>query len=573
MNTESKNTDRKIRNTNKRMYFPDLVKRGLIVTAVITVIYILCICTYISQMIGSQCKEQMMEYHSQIVEQAGALSKDEDGPMLLHDLEGHLSFNSLMYNFSLYPVFDMPDSFETNINPELSSGFSTVSLIIDENNNIAASNRRKIISRIRFIEDENSNGYYFCERQALNDPQIDRLFKDYDEMIRISSEKNLYFEIIIESAYINKEDRTFVPKKGLIRAFNVKNNSFENYTDRKIDIELSEPEYEIMEFDNDVSNIVFTQLCGEQEDTFDMLSSDCSYHETNQIGAGYSYSKGEAVYDMETNMYINGEKYLLTSRFRIDYSDRQIVMYFIKSVVLFVAVILAVMLLFCWRKSVLNKARYAFEDYQRTLTNNLAHDLKTPLTAISGYSEVLKKMLEKGNTEKASENLDSIIESIKYTDSIISRTLEFSRLNDIREIKKEKISFAEISEELLKIYRPEFEKKNISVNTDIKGEIIASRETMTSAVENLISNAVKFTPENGTVSIVSDEKSFAVENTAKGKCDVNKIKMPFVKGDKSRGRTQGSGLGLSIVQNAADLNGIKFEIVSEEDIFKAVLHF
>ena len=79
-------------------------------------------------------------------------------------------------------------------------------------------------------------------------------------------------------------------------------------------------------------------------------------------------------------------------------------------------------------------------------------------------------------------------------------------------------------------------------------------------IENLVSNAVKYTPENGTVKITADKKQLIVSNTVKEKIDTKELKTPFVRGDKSRSNTDGCGLGLSIAERAAAVNGFKLNV-------------
>ena len=92
-------------------------------------------------------------------------------------------------------------------------------------------------------------------------------------------------------------------------------------------------------------------------------------------------------------------------------------------------------------------------------------------------------------------------------------------------------------------------------------------------VENLVSNAVKYTTENGTINAELDKKRLVITNTVAAKVDVKKLKQPFVRGDASRSNTQGSGLGLSLADRAAVMNGMVLKLACTDTEFRAELKF
>lgn len=211
------------------------------------------------------------------------------------------------------------------------------------------------------------------------------------------------------------------------------------------------------------------------------------------------------------------------------------------------------------------------EDYQRDLTNHLAHDIKTPLMAIGGYTEnIMEGQL---SDEEQKEYLSAILKNIEFTDSIINRTLLLNRLDNTSEMKSEKISVEKAVSDAISKYKPMFEEKNIRITTEGSAEVKADRTSFEKIVENLVSNAVKYTPENGTVKITADKKQLIVSNTVKEKIDTKELKTPFVRGDKSRSNTDGCGLGLSIAERAAAVNGFKLNVSCTDAEFKTVIKF
>ena len=185
--------------------------------------------------------------------------------------------------------------------------------------------------------------------------------------------------------------------------------------------------------------------------------------------------------------------------------------------------------------------------------------------------ENLQKAIENNDKEKAAGYISSIIENVEYTDLIVNRTLEFNQIDDIRQIDKTEINMREITENILEKYKLMLEEKNISA--EILGEMSlnADRSTICSAIENLITNAVKYTIPTGKIEIILDKRSFKITNDILEKINTKDLTMPFVMGDQARSKKLGSGLGLSIVKSAAELNGLKLEISSSEDKFTAII--
>ena len=207
-------------------------------------------------------------------------------------------------------------------------------------------------------------------------------------------------------------------------------------------------------------------------------------------------------------------------------------------------------------------------EYRRTLTNTLAHDLKSPLTAAQGYAE---NLLENTNPEKNVYYTERIVENIQYTNRIIQDVLELAKIeeNDIEPVC-EKLDIAAILRDMLKAYEEEFEKRGISLELTDKSFVISVNEAMFRQMAiNLTDNIVNYTIDRGVVCRKTDGKSLALKNSFDGsmKLSANELIQPFAKGDQSRNSRKGSGIGLSIVQKLAECQKIKFDISADNNEF------
>ncbi|MBQ4534658.1 MAG: HAMP domain-containing histidine kinase, partial [Ruminococcus sp.] len=313
---------------------------------------------------------------------------------------------------------------------------------------------------------------------------------------------------------------------------------------------------------------------GEEQELIDRFKNNYVFNNANSLSGHYSDNDiGKEYYWAERifTVYIDKEPHTVYLIYMVNYRTDTFIRYYLSRIALFSLLVLGITALYCWRKNIINKTKYAMEDYQRDLTNHLAHDIKTPLMAIGGYTEnIMEGQL---SDEEQKEYLSAILKNIEFTDSIINRTLLLNRLDNTSEMKSEKISVEKTVSDAISKYKPMFEEKNIRITTEGSAEVKADRTSFEKIVENLVSNAVKYTPENGTVKITADKKQLIVSNTVKEKIDTKELKTPFVRGDKSRSNTDGCGLGLSIAERAAAVNGFKLNVSCTDAEFKTVIKF
>lgn len=214
-------------------------------------------------------------------------------------------------------------------------------------------------------------------------------------------------------------------------------------------------------------------------------------------------------------------------------------------------------------------AQYEIDEYRRNMTSALAHDLKTPLTAIMGYSENLKNNV---HSEKRDYYADAVIENVRYMNEIITGTLELAKIEkQDTKLNKTDVDMAALANELIAKYKADFEDRGISVSVSGNCVVKADLNLISRAVENLVSNAVKYTSDGGKVEIVADNKCFCISNSCAadlkgGTEDFCKV---FGKADSSRSNRNGVGIGLAMVHNIVTLHKFRFEASASGGKFTA----
>ena len=203
---------------------------------------------------------------------------------------------------------------------------------------------------------------------------------------------------------------------------------------------------------------------------------------------------------------------------------------------------------------------------------NVSHELKTPLAVIGNYATMLQQpnITEDDRLEYAK----AISHSSRRLAALITNILKLNKLENQQIFPQpQEFDLGEQLCESLLIFEDAWEKKNLEIETDIQDDVrIESDPELLSLVwNNLISNAVKFTPEGGTigVSLKADEKTVVVSVSDTG-CGIDPetgkhIFEKFYQGDTSHA-TQGNGLGLALVKRVVDI--IHGEISVESEIGK-----
>ena len=213
------------------------------------------------------------------------------------------------------------------------------------------------------------------------------------------------------------------------------------------------------------------------------------------------------------------------------------------------------------------------EELRQQFTANVSHELKTPLTSISGFAEILK---EGGTDEKTTKDFaGTIYDESQRMITLVNDIIKLSKLDEKSiSLEKEALSLREITREAMEVISPLAEKKNVSLNlAGDSGLINGVRPVIYEMVYNLIDNAVKYNKENGIVSIKIETISeshrviLTVQDNGIGipEREKERIFERFYRIDKSRSRQPGgTGLGLSIVKHAARYHNASILVNSKE---------
>ena len=218
------------------------------------------------------------------------------------------------------------------------------------------------------------------------------------------------------------------------------------------------------------------------------------------------------------------------------------------------------------------------ERLKTELITNVSHDIKTPLTSIINYVDLLKD--ENIKNVKAKEYIDVLDSKSQRLKKLIEDLVEASKVSSGNvKLIKEKINIEELVNQAIGEFQDKFEKKNLSVVTkydENKHVITADSRYTYRIIENLFSNVTKYAEDNTRVYIDiekdKDKNKITIKNISKDKLNISseELMQRFVRGDASR-NTEGSGLGLSISRSLTELQGGKFDVVIDGDLFKVII--
>ena len=221
---------------------------------------------------------------------------------------------------------------------------------------------------------------------------------------------------------------------------------------------------------------------------------------------------------------------------------------------------------------------YSMEKYRNAekirseFTANVTHELKTPLTSIMGYAELIELGIAKEDEIKSFAK--TIREDANKLFITIDDIIILSKYDDPTSIKTEKELFniKDLVEGLSTSMENVAMFKKIKIYTNLENlEVYADKKKIKDLINNLISNAIKYNVENGRININLYSRDnnciLEVEDTGIGikKKHINRIFERFYVVDKARGKKSGTGLGLAIVKHVAIAHDGTIEVESEEN--------
>lgn len=277
----------------------------------------------------------------------------------------------------------------------------------------------------------------------------------------------------------------------------------------------------------------------------------------NLGGSGFRSSKETVWFD---SFEVNGEKYCLyqvaerravIDTLLSDYFSGYLFSEFILFVIIGAVIMLAANKMYDKNRQ-LEKTRIAF-------TGAAAHELKTPLAVISNQCECI---LEDIAPEKNMEYVSSIYDEAKRMNRLVMSLLQYNRVSTLEKISKEKAELAALVNAEAEKYDSLFNEKNISVENDTEfSEINCNPELISLVIDNFLSNAAKFTPENGEVRISVKKGVLTVFNSGSNIDEENAkhIFEEFYREDKARTSGDNStGMGLAMCRKILELHGYKY---------------
>ena len=216
------------------------------------------------------------------------------------------------------------------------------------------------------------------------------------------------------------------------------------------------------------------------------------------------------------------------------------------------------------------------ERMKTELITNVSHDLKTPLTSIITYVDLLKK--ENLESKKANEYLNVLETKSESLKKLIYDLLEISKVSSGNiEVNLEKISFEELIIQSLGEYEKDLKNSKLQIKLNIVNvDIIADGRRLWRSISNILENVIKYSVENSRVYISLFETEnygvLTIKNISKEELEITpeELRERFVRGSESR-TTEGSGLGLSIAGGLIELQGGLFEIEIDGDLFKIII--
>ena len=213
------------------------------------------------------------------------------------------------------------------------------------------------------------------------------------------------------------------------------------------------------------------------------------------------------------------------------------------------------------------------ETMRRDFVANVSHELRTPLTVVNGFVENLQDMDDLSHAQ-ISRALALMAEQTKRMDNLVADLLTLSRLeNDHSPIREEVVDIPAL---LRAIYQDGLalsaEKHPITLEIASQHNLTGNYDELRSAFSNLVSNAIRYTPEGGSILIRWAERGeqpvFSVQDSGIGIAPqhIPRLTERFYRVDRSRSReTGGTGLGLAIVKHIAIRHQGKLEVISVEN--------
>ncbi len=217
------------------------------------------------------------------------------------------------------------------------------------------------------------------------------------------------------------------------------------------------------------------------------------------------------------------------------------------------------------------------DNLRRELVANVSHDLRSPLASIQGYIETIMMKEAELNPEDRLKYLETILNNTTMLSKLVEELFELSKL-DAKQIqpKSEPFSIAELTQDIVMKFQPNAEKTKINLKAELPQNlplVYGDIGLIERALSNLMENALRYTPANGTVKVelsgIDHKIRISISDTGVGipKDELPHIFERFYRVEKSRSREKGgTGLGLAIAKKILEIHNSTISVESEPNV-------
>jgi signal transduction histidine kinase len=212
------------------------------------------------------------------------------------------------------------------------------------------------------------------------------------------------------------------------------------------------------------------------------------------------------------------------------------------------------------------------QDYQalKAFTENASHEMQTPLAVIRSKTEIL--LQQQNISEEAMKQIMGIEEGIQKLSRLHQSLLLLTKIENTHFKFDEKVEMGTLVSQKIEEKKELFESKHLTVIQDIQFITLPFHQQLAEIlINNLLSNTIRYTPENGVVNIELDKEKLIVRNTAtENSLDVEKIFQRFYKAQQNQ---EGTGLGLAIVKEIGRIAGFEVQYLFHNNFHIFTIYF
>ena len=191
--------------------------------------------------------------------------------------------------------------------------------------------------------------------------------------------------------------------------------------------------------------------------------------------------------------------------------------------------------------------------------HTVSHDLRSPLTAIMGYMELIERTGALNESQR--DFLERLQASVQHMTSLVNELLDLGRLESGFDTRRESVHLDNVLEYSLNVFESQIQNKRIQLTTSVSDDLLPLRANpirIRQMIDNLVGNAIKYTPENGTIKVhlfmQENQIIFRVTDSGPGipQEEQGKIFEKFFRASNRPADVEGSGLGLAIVKSIVE---------------------